>query len=98
MTAERKTRKVTITLPEEIAATLDLWRARGQISSVSAYVADSVKARMDRAELDRVEALAKVEEVIGGPPPLEMINRARAMQGLPPLSQKEFDERRPGAA
>ncbi|MFI9504035.1 hypothetical protein [Nocardia sp. NPDC052566] len=90
---ERGTRKVTITVPEEVAATLDQWKAAGRIESVSGFVAESVRARIDRAE-----SLAKIEEITGGRPPLDLINRARAMQGLPPLPDKEAGGPHAGAA
>ncbi|MBF6065443.1 hypothetical protein IU500_34490 [Nocardia terpenica] len=78
---ERKTRKVTVTVPTEVADTLDSWAKSGAIESVSGYVADAVQRRMNRAE-----SLAKLEKALGGRPPLELINRARAARGLPPYS------------
>lgn len=84
MARERRTRKITVTMPEEIATTLDLWRRSGRIESVSAFVAESVKARVDRTE-----SLARIEEIFGGRPPLDLINKARAVQGLPPLSESD---------
>ncbi|MBF6136380.1 hypothetical protein IU501_25670 [Nocardia otitidiscaviarum] len=93
MARERRTRKITVTMPEEIATTLDDWRRSGRIESVSAFVAESVKARVDRAQ-----SLARIEEVFGGRPPLDLINKARAVQGLPPLSEEEDPGDRAGAA
>lgn len=90
---DRGTRKVTITVPEDVAATLDGWKADGRIESVSAFVAETVRARIDRAQ-----SLAKIEEISGGRPPLELINRARAMQGLPPLPDDKSEGPRAGAA
>ncbi|GAB2442326.1 hypothetical protein ACWCW7_35405 [Nocardia tengchongensis] len=84
MARQRRTRKITVTMPEEIAATLDDWRSSGRIASISAFVAESVKARVDRAD-----SLARLENALGGRPPLDLINRARAVQGLPPLSDEE---------
>ncbi|AFU03153.1 hypothetical protein [Nocardia brasiliensis] len=88
-----RTRKVTVTLPEELVSTLERWRAEGRIESVAAFVAESVFARLGTAE-----SLAKLEEVFGGRPPLELINRARAIQGLPPLSEEEAGGPHLGAA
>lgn len=86
-----KTRKVTVTVPEDIATTLEQWRETGRISSVSEYVTRQVQAGMDRAA-----SLRAVETVHGGAagpkrPPLEFINRGRALQGLAPLSEAEAD-------
>jgi Arc/MetJ-type ribon-helix-helix transcriptional regulator len=81
MARVKKTRKVTVTVPEEVAETLDQWAKSGQIESVSRYVSDSILRRMNREE-----ALATWEGVIGGRPPAEMIDRARAARGLPPLA------------
>ncbi|MEV6428063.1 MULTISPECIES: hypothetical protein [unclassified Nocardia] len=85
MARERKTRKVTVTVPEEIAVTLDKWREGGRIESVSQFVAESVRQRMDRAQ-----SVATIERVYGGKPPLEMINHGRALLGLPPLTEDEY--------
>ncbi|WP_330180756.1 ribbon-helix-helix domain-containing protein [Nocardia sp. NBC_01503] len=93
MARERRTRKITVTVPEEIAATLDDWRSKGRIESISAFVAESVKNRVDRAE-----SLARIEQVFGGRPPLDLINRARAVQGLPPLPEEDVDGDHAGAA
>ncbi|MGY2062386.1 hypothetical protein ACW9HQ_46535, partial [Nocardia gipuzkoensis] len=81
MARERRTRKVTVTVPEEVAATLDSWRDGGRIESVSAFVAESVQAR-----LDRERSMAAIESVYGGRPPLDMVNHGRRLLGLPPLS------------
>ncbi|WP_141717468.1 hypothetical protein [Nocardia altamirensis] len=90
---EPKTRKVTVTLPEDLVATLEAWRDSGRIESVAAFVAESVCARVGDAQ-----SLAKLEEVFGGRPPLDLINRARAAQGLPPLSEEEAGGPHAGAA
>ncbi|MFD6163344.1 ribbon-helix-helix domain-containing protein [Nocardia sp. NPDC060256] len=90
---EQKTRKVTVTLPEELLAMLETWRAGGHIESVSAFVSEAVQARINRAQ-----SLAKLEQVLGGRPPLDLINRARAVQGLPPLSEEEAGGPHAGAA
>ncbi|MBF6302298.1 hypothetical protein IU459_32865 [Nocardia amamiensis] len=84
MARRRQTRKVTVTVPEEVAATLDNWRDGGTIESVSAFVAESIQAAVDRQK-----SLATIESVYGGRPPLEMINRGRELLGLPPLSSDE---------
>ncbi|WP_433654048.1 ribbon-helix-helix domain-containing protein [Nocardia sp. CA-128927] len=90
---EQKTRKVTVTLPDELLATLEAWRAGGRIESVSAFVSEAVQSRINRAQ-----SLAKLEQVLGGRPPLDLINRARAAQGLPPLSEEEAGGPHAGAA
>jgi Arc/MetJ-type ribon-helix-helix transcriptional regulator len=81
-----KTRKVTVTVPEDVAATLEKWRDTGRISSVSEYVTAQVQAGMARAA-----ALRRIETVYGGEagparPPLEAINRARRLLELPELA------------
>ncbi|MGW4774222.1 hypothetical protein ACWEO2_40040 [Nocardia sp. NPDC004278] len=87
----KKTRKVTVTIPEDVASTLEQWREDGRIKSVSEYVTDQLQAGMDRAA-----SLRAVETVHGGAsgpkrPPLEFINRGRALQGLPPLTEDQAD-------
>ncbi|NNH69034.1 hypothetical protein HLB23_03960 [Nocardia uniformis] len=76
----RKTRKVTITVAEEVADRLTQWARDGEIDSVSRYVAEAVEQRM-RSD----EAIAVWENAIGGRPSVELINRARAARGLAPL-------------
>lgn len=93
MARARRTRKITVSMPEEIAATLDDWRAAGRIESISSFVAESVRARVNRTE-----SLARLENALGGRPPLDLINRARAVQGLPPLPEKEDPGDHAGAA
>uniref|UniRef100_UPI003F495937 hypothetical protein n=1 Tax=Nocardia suismassiliense TaxID=2077092 RepID=UPI003F495937 len=85
------TRKVTVTIPESVAATLEQWRAAGQITSVSEYVTRQLQAGMDRAA-----SLRAAESVHGGQsgpkrPPLEFINRGRQLQGLAPLTEAEAE-------
>ncbi|MTL13844.1 hypothetical protein GL307_20405 [Nocardia seriolae] len=63
MARQRRTRKITVTMPEDIAATLDDWRSTGRIASISSFVAESVKARVDRAE-----SLARLENAPRWPP------------------------------
>ncbi|QIS13660.1 hypothetical protein [Nocardia arthritidis] len=87
----KKTRKVTVTIPEDVAATLEQWREDGRIKSVSEYVTNQLQAGMNRAA-----SLRAVETVHGGTngpkrPPLEFINRGRALQGLPPLTEAQAD-------
>ncbi len=86
-----KTRKVTVTVPEDIAATLEKWRDTGRIKSVSQYITSQVQAGMDRAT-----GLRAIESAYGGPdgpkrPPLNEINRARRLLELPPLTEAEAD-------
>ncbi|WP_433716885.1 hypothetical protein ACQP2U_43720 (plasmid) [Nocardia sp. CA-084685] len=87
----KKTRKITVSVPETVASTLEQWRADGRITSVSEYVSDQVQAGMDRDA-----SLRAVETVHGGAagpkrPPLEIINHGRALQGLTPLTEAQAD-------
>lgn len=86
-----KTRKVTVTVPEELVATLEQWREAGRIKSVSEYITSQVQAGMDRAA-----SIRTVEAAYGGAagpkrPPLEFINRGRKLQGLEPLTEAQAD-------
>jgi Arc/MetJ-type ribon-helix-helix transcriptional regulator len=86
-----KTRKVTVTVPEDIAATLEQWRDAGRISSVSEYVTAQVQAGMQRAAM-----LRSIETVYGGAagparPPLAAINRSRRLLGLPELTPEQAE-------
>jgi len=81
-----KTRKITVTVPEDTAATLEQWREAGRISSVSEYVSTQIQAGMQRAATIR-----SIETVMGGRPELALINRARRTLGLPPMTEAEAD-------
>ena len=88
-----ETKKVTISVPKDDVSTLERWKASGRIDNLSAYVSAALRDRMDRDI-----SLDAIERAFGGVPPLELVNQARAMQGLPPLSAEDLDRRSPGAA
>jgi len=75
----KKTRTVKLTVPEEVAATLEHWTETGVIESPSQFVADAVARRSSREE-----SLTRWEQAIGGHPLAELIDRVRASHGLPP--------------
>ncbi|MFI5778577.1 hypothetical protein [Nocardia sp. NPDC051570] len=75
-----KTRKVTVTVPEQVADTLSKWAESGDIDSVSAYVAESVQQRMNRDE-----SLRRLAAAFGGPPPAEMVADVLRKLGRPDL-------------
>ncbi|HEY9474093.1 MAG TPA: hypothetical protein VIS06_09610 [Mycobacteriales bacterium] len=61
-----------MSLPDELLAEARRAVTAGTAASVSAYVADAVRARMKRER-----ALAKLETLFGGPPPQHAIDWAR---------------------
>lgn len=75
----KKTRTVKLTVPEEVAATLDRWMEAGVIESPSQFVADVVARRSSREE-----SLGRWESATGGRPSAELIDQVRASHGLPP--------------
>jgi antitoxin ParD1/3/4 len=76
MSAER----VTVSLPSEVLAQARGAVAAGEAESVSAYVAQALAARQAKAQ-----ALATLDEVLGGRPPVAALNEVRAQLGLPLL-------------
>ena len=76
MSAER----VTVSLPSEVLAQARDAVAAGEAESVSAYVAQALTARQSKAQ-----ALASLDEVLGGRPPVAALNEVRAQLGLPLL-------------
>ena len=76
MSAER----VTVSLPSEVLARARDAVAAGEADSVSAYVAQALTARQSKAQ-----ALATLDEVLGGRPPVEALNEVRVQLGLPLL-------------
>ena len=76
MSAER----VTVSLPSEVLAAARGAVAAGEAESVSAYVAQALTARQSKAQ-----ALATLDEVLGGRPPVTALNEVRAQLGLPLL-------------
>jgi Arc/MetJ-type ribon-helix-helix transcriptional regulator len=81
-----KTKKVTVTVPKDVAATLEGWTKSGNIASVSAYVSESVQQRMSRDT-----SLQKLEAAFGRRPDPGMVDAVvRRMSGR--------SEASPGAA
>lgn len=76
MSAER----VTVSLPSEVVAQAREAVAAGEAESVSAYVAQALTARQSKAQ-----ALAKLNQVLGGRPSLAALNEVRAQLRLPLL-------------
>jgi antitoxin ParD1/3/4 len=76
MSAER----VTVSLPSNVLARAREAVAAGEAESVSAYVAQAMSARQSKAH-----ALANLDEVLGGRPPVAALNDVRATLGLPLL-------------
>lgn len=76
MSAER----LTVSLPPDLVARARAAVAQGESASVSAYVAEAMRARAEKAE-----ALARLEDVLGGPPAVGDLNAVRANWGLPAL-------------
>ncbi|MEJ2871016.1 hypothetical protein WCD74_24850 [Actinomycetospora sp. OC33-EN08] len=76
MSAER----ITVSLPAEVVAAARTAVEAGAAESVSAYVAQALSARQSKAR-----ALAQLEDALGGRPPVEALNAARAQLGLPLL-------------
>lgn len=75
MTVER----ISVTLPPDLVADARSAVAAGAADSMSAFVADAVRSRLQR---DR--DLAALGRVLGGPPPREVIDAVRRDLGLPP--------------
>jgi antitoxin ParD1/3/4 len=73
------TKRVTISLPEEVAAEAERAVQAGDAKSVSAYVAGALQAQQVRRL-----AFAALERLYGGPPPPEALAEARRAMGLPP--------------
>jgi antitoxin ParD1/3/4 len=71
------TERVTVSLPAELVARARAAVATGEAASVSAYVADAMRARARKAE-----ALGRLEAVLGGRPPQNELNAVRARWGL----------------
>ena len=74
------TERVTVSLPSELVVRARASVASGEAASVSAYVAEALRSRQEKAE-----ALAALERTLGGPPPLEVRNAVRTRWGLPAL-------------
>lgn len=72
--------RVTVSLPAELVARARAAVRAGEAASVSAYVAEAMRARAEKAE-----ALGRLEAVLGGRPPVDELNAVRARWGLPSL-------------
>lgn len=72
-------RKVTVSLPEELAEQVQALVANHQAASFSGYVAEALQAY-----LDRHVSLAAWREYTGGPPSPEMQAWARGVLGIGP--------------
>lgn len=76
-----RSERVTVTLPAELVAEARDAVERGSAASLSAYVAEAVKARQDR---DRT--LATLADLYGGPPPADELDAARrSLRPVPPV-------------
>ncbi len=76
------TERVTVSLPAELLTEAKTAVRTGAAESLSAYVADALRERLAKAR-----ALAELEQVLGGRPPVEALNAARRNLGLPPLPE-----------
>ncbi len=76
MSAER----ITVSLPADLVARARQAVDGGEAPSVSAYVAEAMRTRVERSE-----ALGRLTAVLGGRPPVEELNAVRARWGLPDL-------------
>lgn len=72
--------RVTVSLPSEIVERARVAVASGAAASVSAYVADAMRAKQEKAA-----ALAALTNVLGGRPPVDELNTVRRRWGLPQL-------------
>lgn len=76
MSAER----ITVSLPPELVAQARGAVESGSAESMSAYVAEALRARQEKAR-----ALADLAAVTGGRPPESALNEVRARLGLAAL-------------
>ena len=72
------TKKLTISLPDELAAEAERAVAAGDAKSVSAYVAGALQAQEARRR-----AFGRLEQLYGGRPSEEALAEARRVMGLP---------------
>jgi antitoxin ParD1/3/4 len=75
-------KRVTVSLPEEVAAEVERAVAAGDAKSISAYVAVALQAQQARNR-----AFAMLEKLYGGQPSPEALAEARRAMGLPPRVQ-----------
>jgi Arc/MetJ-type ribon-helix-helix transcriptional regulator len=73
------TRKLSISLPDELAEEAERAVAAGDAETVSAYVASALEAAKARRR-----AFGQLEELYGGRPSEEALAEARRVMGLPP--------------
>jgi Arc/MetJ-type ribon-helix-helix transcriptional regulator len=74
MTVER----ITVSLPPDVLASARGAVDAGAADNLSAFVADALRDRLSRAH-----ALAELDRILGGPPPLEARAAVRHAWGLP---------------
>jgi antitoxin ParD1/3/4 len=75
--------RITVTLPPELVANARIAVRSGAAASLSAFVADAL-----RRQLERNQALAELERVLGGRPPREALDAVRRDLGLPAAGQQ----------
>lgn len=71
------TERVTVSLPPELLEAARNAVATGAAGSVSAFVAEAL-----RAHVERTRGLAELERVFGGPPPKDVLDTVRRDLGL----------------
>lgn len=71
-------RRVTVSLPPEVLEQAQAAVASGAATSLSAFVADALEAKLSRAH-----ALAALERALGGRPPQDVLDAVRRDLGLP---------------
>jgi len=76
------TKRVTVSLPEEVAAEAERAVQAGDAKSLSAYVAVALQAQQARRR-----AFAALEKLYGGRPSPEALAEARRAMGLSPRTQ-----------
>jgi Arc/MetJ-type ribon-helix-helix transcriptional regulator len=72
-------KRITVSIPEELAAEAERAVAAGDAKSVSAYVAAALQAQQDRRQ-----AFSALEKLYGGRPSEEALAEVRRAMGLPP--------------
>jgi antitoxin ParD1/3/4 len=75
--------RITVTLPPDLVANARTAVRSGAAASLSAFVAEAL-----RGQLERNQALAELERVLGGRPPQEALDAVRRDWGLPAAGQR----------
>ena len=73
-----------MSLPPELVADARKAVNSGAADSLSAFVADALRSRLEKAH-----ALAELERVLDGPPPREALDAVRRTLGLGPLPAEQ---------